>query len=295
MHAKAVFFRGFGRIPVWSFMAVVQLRLCFLSCTSSSRCAKICIGLLIWLIAGACSGSSTQSESDGPATHHESDGSSFTVLVFTQTAGFRHESIPAGIRAIKSLGDEQQFRVDSSEDAAVFTDANLARYQVIVFLNTTGDILDLNQQAAFERFIQRGGGFAGIHSATDTEYDWGWYGRLVGAYFDSHPPIQLATVTVVDATHLSTVQLPATWTRNDEWYNFRADPSPHVSVLMQVDEMTYTGGTMGKNHPIAWYHEYDGGRSWYTAMGHTTESYSDPLFLRHVSGGIRWAAGETKE
>ncbi len=246
-------------------------------------------------MACACSGPSTQSESDVPATPPESNMPAFTVLVFTKTAGFRHESIPTGIMAITSLGDEQHFHVDSSEDAAVFTDANLARYRVIIFLNTTGDILDLSQQAAFERFVQRGGGFVGIHSATDTEYDWEWYGRLVGAYFDSHPPIQMATVSVVDATHLSTLQLPTAWTRNDEWYNFRADPSPQVSVLMQVDEMTYTGGTMSKNHPISWCHEYDGGRAWYTAMGHTTESYSDPLFLRHISGGIRWAAGLPKK
>jgi type 1 glutamine amidotransferase len=259
----------------------------------TERCVRACIGL--WLIACASSGSSTQSESAVPVTQPESNVPAFAVLVFTKTAGFRHESIPAGIRAIQSLGDEQHFRVDSSEDAAVFTDATLALYQVIVFLNTTGDILDLNQQAAFERFVQRGGGFVGIHSATDTEYDWEWYGQLVGAYFDNHPPIQMAAVKVVDATHLSTVQLPAVWTRNDEWYNFQADPSPHVSVLMQVDEMTYTGGMMGTNHPISWYHEYDGGRAWYTAMGHTTESYSDPLFLRHVSGGIRWAAGVSKE
>jgi len=285
MHAKAVFFSGLSQILLmWSCAVGVQLRLSCLRRINSSRFARACIGL--WLIAWACSGTSTQSESAMPA---------FTVLVFTKTAGFRHESIPAGIRAIKSLGDEQHFRVDSSEDAAAFTDANLARYQVIVFLNTTGDILDLNQQAAFERFIQRGGGFVGIHSATDTEYDWEWYGRLVGAYFDSHPSIQTATVKVVDATHLSTVQLPDTWSRNDEWYNFRADPSPHVRVLVQVDEMTYTGGTMGKNHPISWYHEYDGGRGWYTAMGHTTESYSEPFFLRHVSGGLRWAASIPKE
>ena len=293
MHARAVSFTDLGRIPVWSFAVVVQFRLYLLRRTNPLRFTRACLGL--WLMACACSGPSTQSESDVPVTQSESDGSAFTVLVFTKTAGFRHESIPAGIRAVESLGDEQHFRVDSSEDAAIFTDASLARYQVIVFLNTTGDILDLNQQAAFERFVQRGGGFAGIHSATDTEYDWGWYGQLVGAYFDNHPPIEMATVNVVDTTHLSTAQLPAAWSRNDEWYNFRIDPSPHVSVLMQVDETTYTGGTMGKNHPISWYHEYDGGRAWYTAMGHTTESYSDPLFLRHLSGGIRWAAGIPKE
>lgn len=278
---------------MWSSAVVVQLRLSFLRRTNSARLARACIGL--WLMACACSGPSSQSASDVPATQSASDGSAFAVLVFTKTAGFRHESIPAGIRAIELLGDAQHFRVDSSEDAAVFTDANLARYQVIVFLNTTGDILDRNQQAAFERFVQRGGGFAGIHSATDTEYDWEWYGGLVGAYFDNHPPIQIATVNVVDATHLSTSQLPSVWSRSDEWYNFRADPSPHVRVLMQLDEMTYTGGTMGKNHPISWYHEYDGGRAWYTAMGHTTESYNDALFLHHISGGIRWAAGVPKE
>ncbi len=149
MHAKAVFFTGLGRIPVWSFAVVVQLRLSCLKCTNSSGFARACIGLLIWLLACACSGPSSQSESDVPANRSESDKPVFTVLVFTKTAEFRHESIPAGVRAIQSLGDEQHFRVDSSEDTAVFTDANLARYQVIVFLNTTGDILDLNQQAAF--------------------------------------------------------------------------------------------------------------------------------------------------
>src|SRR5262249_8050872 len=153
-----------------------------------------------------------------------------------------HESIPAGIAALMSLGDQYHFHVDTSEDAAVFTDANLARYQVIVFLNTTGDILDPAQQAVCERFVQHGGGFVGIRSAADTEYDWVWYGGLLGTYFDSHPSIQTATLKVLDSTHASTRQLPATWSRSDEWYNLRGPLPADVRVLITVDETTYTGG-----------------------------------------------------
>ena len=217
--------------------------------------------------------------------------SQFSILVFSKTAGFRHTSIAAGIAALTDLGQTYGFLVDAIEDATVFTDDQLAAYRVVVFLNTTGDILNADQQAAFERFIQGGGGFVGIHSATDTEYDWPWYGQLVGAYFANHPAIQTATVQVLDRTHLSTLQLPERWTRADEWYNFQASPTPTVTVLAEVDESTYTGGTMGTHHPIVWFHEYDGGRAWYTAMGHTGESYTDPLFRAHLLGGILWAAG----
>jgi type 1 glutamine amidotransferase len=224
-----------------------------------------------------------------------SSTSRFTVLVFTKTTGFRHESIPGGINALKALGAQYHFQVDTSEDATVFTPENVARYRVVIFLNTTGDILDPGQQAVFERFIQHGGGFVGIHSATDTEYEWPWYGQLVGAYFASHPALQTATVKVLDASHASTKPLPAIWTRHDEWYNFRTAPDPTVHVLLAIDETTYTGGSMGEYHPISWYHRYDGGRAWYTAMGHTTESYHEPLFVQHVLGGILWAAGTTTD
>jgi len=215
----------------------------------------------------------------------------FTVLVFSKTAVFRHKSIPAEIAAIKALGRQHNFRVEASEDATIFTDTRLAKYQAVVFLNTTGDILNAAQEAAFRRFIQKEKGFVGIHSATDTEYNWPWYGQLVGTYFKNHPPTQRATINFINSTHLSTKNLPNRWTRIDEWYNFRNDPSPNVTVLAKVDESTYSGGTMGRNHPISWYHRYDGGRAWYTGMGHTSESYSEPLFLEHILGGIRWAAG----
>jgi type 1 glutamine amidotransferase len=173
----------------------------------------------------------------------------------------------------------------------VFTDEHLARYRVVIILNTTGDILTPDQQAAFERFIQRGGGFVGIHAATDTETEWPWYGRLVGTYFAHHPDIQQAALRVVDPTHVSTRHLPTTWTRTDEWYSFREHPGPHVAVLITIDETTYEGGRMGAHHPISWYHQYDGGRAWYTAMGHTEASYAEPWLQSHIVGGILWAAG----
>jgi cytochrome c len=215
----------------------------------------------------------------------------FTVLVFSKTTAFRHDSIPQGIAAIEQLGTEHGFAVDSTEDAAQLSDANLARYKAVIFLNTTGDILDANQKGAFERYVRSGGGFVGVHSASDTEYRWPWYGRLVGTWFASHPQIQRATVHVTAPDYPSMKDLPAAWERTDEWYNFRSNPRGAVQVLATLDETTYSGGAMGADHPITWCQEVDGGRSWYTAMGHTKESYAEPLFRLHLLGGIESAAG----
>jgi cytochrome c len=214
----------------------------------------------------------------------------FAVLLFSKTVEFRHASIPAGIAAIQAMGEDHGFRVDATEDAAAFASENLARYRAVVFFNTTGNVLDDAQQAAFERYIRSGRGFVGIHSATDTEYDWPWYGTLVGAYFRKHPAIQPATL-VVDRSHVSTAHLPVRWQRIDEWYNFRQELEPDITILIRIDEGSYRGGTMGTNHPITWYHEFDGGRAWYTAIGHKPEAYAEPLFMEHLLGGIRWAAG----
>lgn len=217
----------------------------------------------------------------------------FRALVFTKTAGYRHDSIPTAIAAVEQLGAANGFSVDSTEDASSFTDANLSRYAVVVFLLTTGDVLDAGQQRAFTSYIEAGGGFVGVHSAADTEHDWPWYGSLVGAFFASHPAVQHATVDVVDRHTPSTVHLSAAWSRTDEWYNFSADPSQAVTVLAKLDESTYAAGdgAMGASHPIAWQHGFDGGRSWYTGGGHTIGSYSEPLFLGQLLGGILWAAG----
>lgn len=213
------------------------------------------------------------------------------VLVFSRTAGYRHESIPSGTAAVRALGAKHGFAVDATEDAARFTDAGLRAFRVIVFLNTTGDVLDAAQQAAMERWLKAGGGFVGVHSAADTEYDWPWYGRLVGGWFRSHPAIAQASVNVVDRGHVSTRCLPARWTRTDEWYDYRARPAADVTVLATLDETTYEGATMGAPHPIAWYHPFDGGRAWYTGGGHTIESWTEAPYLSHVAGGILWAAG----
>ncbi len=228
------------------------------------------------------------------STHATYKSSARRLLVFSKTTGFRHASIKDGKTAIQQLAVQNNFRVDFSEDSNVFTDANLAQYNAVIFLMTTGTILDDNQKAAFERYIRAGGGYVGVHSASDTEYGWSWYGGLVGAYFDrihGHSKITQATVHVIDRTHPSTTMLPAVWIRTDEWYNFATNPRGKVHVLMTVDEKTYKGGSMGADHPIAWYHEYDGGRAWYTAMGHTSQSYYEPLFLDHLWGGIMYAAG----
>ncbi|KAA0216325.1 MAG: ThuA domain-containing protein [Leptolyngbya sp. PLA3] len=214
------------------------------------------------------------------------------VLVFSKTAGFRHSSIPDGVKSIQAMGRTHGFDVHATEDAAYFNDAMLPNYDAVIFLSTTGDVLDGEQQDAFERYIQSGGGYVGVHAASDTEYEWPWYGKLVGAYFLGHPAIQDATIRVLDREHISTNMLPGEWPRRDEWYNFRAKPG-HVHVLADLDETTYQGGTMNNDHPIAWCHEFDGGRGFYTAGGHTEESFAEDLFLRHLAGGIYWASGRT--
>ena len=214
-----------------------------------------------------------------------------SLLVFTRTTGFRHDSIPDGIAAIRRIAGESGLSVDATEDPSVFRDENLGSYRAVVFLLTTGDVLDPEQQAAFERWVRAGSGFVGVHSASDTEYDWPFYGELVGAYFAGHPAVQPAVVHVEDRTHPATAALPVVWPRTDEWYDFRANPRASVHVLATVDETTYEGGSMGPDHPIAWCREVAGARAFYTAGGHTRESYTEPLFAAHLSGGIRWAAG----
>ncbi len=215
------------------------------------------------------------------------------ILVFSKTAGFRHGSIEAGIAAIQKLGAENKFKVTATEDANYFIEDSLKNYSSVVFLNTTQDVLNDVQQADFERYIQAGGGFVGIHAATDTEYDWPWYNKLVGAVFDGHPAVQEAQLQIMDTNHPSVQELDRLWTKSDEWYNFR-NINPDINVLVNLDEKSYKGGTNGENHPISWYHEYDGGRAFYTEMGHTDETFENPKFLMHLLGGIRYAMADGK-
>ncbi len=259
------------------------------------------------------------------------------LLVFTKTAGYRHASIEAGVAAIQQLGQAEGFTVETTEDSTLITEENLRQYAAVLFLNTSGDVLNNWQQADFQRYIEAGGGFVGIHGAAATEYDWKWYGKLVGAFFDEHPEIQQATVNVVNSDHPATKGLATTWPRTDEWYNFKPVPpndkvyitgakgnythssidsseaainvpmnarwifdskkpflSEQVKVLLTLDENTFKGGKHGASHPIAWCQEYEGGRSFYTGLGHTEESFSEENFLKHLTGGIKWAIGKGK-
>ncbi len=216
-----------------------------------------------------------------------------SILVFSKTEGFRHESIEAGIAALQKMAQEKGFEAAFTEDAAQFTTGNLRQYHAVVFLNTTGDVLNAEQQDAFERYIQAGGGYVGVHAATDTEYDWPWYGRLAGAYFLDHPNdpnVRTATMVVQMKDHWATRGMPDTFEKTDEFYNFK-NISPAINVVLTIDESTYEGGRNGDNHPMSWYQEYDGGRAFYTAMGHTSETFSEPIFLDHLWAGIHYAAG----
>ena len=213
------------------------------------------------------------------------------VLIYSKTNGYRHESILAGINAIKKLGTENNFLVDATEDSLDINTEKLSRYQSVIFLNTTGKVLGEKQELALQKFMKKGGSFVGVHAATDCESNWPWYVEMIGASFESHPNQQIAKLVVVDNKHLSTQYLPAIWERKDEWYNFK-NINPEINVLIKIDESSYTGGKNNNNHPMAWYHNFGGGRVFYTALGHTVESYNEPLFLQHLLGGIKYAMGK---
>jgi len=256
--------------------------------------------MLLSLILAACQSSTATSTVDCLTALTRTGATAIPVacrkrlLVFSKTAAYRHASIPAGKIALQDLAAQHGFAIDFSEDSNVFTTSNLAHYDAVIFLMTTGEIFDTSQEAAFRQYIESGGGFVGIHSASDTMYSWPWYGGLVGSFnnvFNKHSSIQPAVLHVEDPNTPSTAMLPSFWRRTDEWYNFANNPRHAVHVLLTVDERTYTGGIMGPDHPISWYQAYDGGRSWYTAMGHTVETYSEPLFRAYLWGGILYAVG----
>lgn len=241
----------------------------------------------------------------GAASETDAKVTPSAVLVFSKTAGFRHDSIPEGIAAIRAIAASNEgtmcpLTVTASEDAAVFNEKDLGGYRAVIFLSTTGDILNDEQQRAFEAWYRKGGAYVGIHAAADTEHTWPWYGLLVGAWFKTHPPTQKAVVVVEDRTHQSTSMLPERWERVDEWYVYKENPRTKkeapVHVLAAMDEKSYdTGGHPMGDHPIAWCHEFEGGRAWYTGGGHTKESFSEPLFREHIRQGIAWTLKRTTE
>lgn len=223
----------------------------------------------------------------------------FKALIVTTTNGWHHESLHYGVVALEEMAKKNFFDAVLFQDPNSFTDSFLKQFQVVIFLNTTGDILNPQQQKVMERFIQSGKGFVGIHSASDTEYDWDWYTKLVGRMFYIHPTIQTAKLQVIDSTFpgLQGFEHGKLWT--EEWYQFSEEKVNGLHYVLSVDEKTYNpkadwgtkkGSGMGSFHPISWFHVYDGGRSFYTALGHMPTDFSNEAFLNHLYAGIFWAA-----
>ncbi|MEE2888878.1 MAG: ThuA domain-containing protein [Planctomycetota bacterium] len=233
-------------------------------------------------------------ESDGVSTLAAGESTTLkgltSILVYSRTTGFRHGSIGEGKKALKKLADKNGFNIEITEDPTAFSAEKLRQHEVVVFLNTTQDVLDATQESVFEDWIRSGGGYVGIHSASDTEYKWTFYGHMMGAYFSGHPRVQQATIEVKNRKHPATAHLPEKWVRTDEWYNFKEFPQ-HVDVLAYLDTDSYQGSSMKGKHPAAWCHSVDLGRAFYTVGGHTNESFSEPAFIQHLYGAIWWAAG----
>ncbi len=225
------------------------------------------------------------------------------ILVYTKNGeGYVHENIPYSVEAIKKLGKQQGFSVEASADPAIFTDENLSKYDVLVFSNTNNETIDTEaQKQAFQRYIRRGGGFVGIHSACGSERDWPYFWQVLGGKFQRHAPRQDFTVEVIDKNHPSTSSLPEPWKIKDDECYYLNHLNPDIHVLLAADMTTvedekkgeYPGDIFGDRFPLAWYHQFEGGRQWYTALGHRPEHYSDPQFMQHILGGIQWAAGDS--
>lgn len=215
------------------------------------------------------------------------------VLVFSRTTGYRHESVEAGVGCISQLGREHGFHVDATEDPSQFNDESLSAYDVVVWMQVSGTVLDEEQRKAYARFTAAGGGFVGIHAASDAERDWALYDQLVGARFESHPPGvsggELRRSAVEDA---STAALPEPWRWVDEWYRFDSDPRIGSEVLLTVETpaLAPEGGNV-EPHPVTWRRKIGSAAAWYTALGHLPEAYADNHFREHLLGGLQTATG----
>ena len=213
----------------------------------------------------------------------------YSVLVITETKGWVHDSIESGLKLIQNIGNKNNFNVYHSDNSNVITYRNLKEIKTIIFLNTTEEILTDVEQKVMESFIKSGKGFVGVHAAADTEYNWQWYGKLVGAYYRNHPEVMNGKILTIN--HKITNHLDSEWEIEDEWYNFDY-VNYDINILLHLDEDSYIGGEHPDYHPITWYHEYDGGRSFYTGLGHTKEVYYDERFIKLLEKGILYASYE---
>ena len=229
------------------------------------------------------------------------------ILIFSKTNGFRDDAaIKAATLALIDICKRRGWSSVVTDNAAVFNVEQLRRFKAIVWNNTSGDVLTADQRAAFKAYMEKGGGFVGIHGAGgDPKYRWRWYvDTLIGAQFIGHPmgpQLQQATLHIEDATNPATRELGDTWVRTDEWYAFADDPrGKGMHVLATVDENTYSPVMsllfihkdlrMG-DHPIIWLHCIGTGRAFYSALGHAASTYSEPKHLKLLEGAMAWATG----
>jgi len=248
--------------------------------------------LICTILFFSCSSNTVENNSDTKT--EKAVEATKSILIFSKTNGYRHESIETGQATLNAIAAKNNWQTELSEDSTAFNKENLSKFAAVIFLSTTGDVLGSQEEKAFENYINEGGAFLGIHAAADTEYDWPFYNQLVGAYFESHPNdpnVREATVVCKDKTHSCTSHLPEKWVRSDEWYNYKSIQS-NLKILLELDEASYEGGTNGDFHPIAWYHDQGKGRAIYTGGGHTSESFGEELFIQHLEGAMKYAIGK---
>lgn len=251
------------------------------------KLSKLLAGLIMLLVLAACSPSQTNQR--------------MNIAVITKTEGFRHKNIPVATEALQELAAQNNWQLHHTEDASYFTENNLDTLDLIIFLQTTGNIFADEQKQAIEQFVEKGGGLLTIHAGTVTENNWDWYIENLGAVFIGHPPVQEAKLIIEDRNHPATSFFPdSVWVIEDEWYSFDRNPRSQVNVLISIDESSYDvdnnkpGGVsyrMG-DHPMVWYKYVGQGRIFQTALGHPDKLYDNPLFMKHIKGAVVWTAGE---
>ncbi|RPD38383.1 ThuA domain-containing protein [Chitinophaga barathri] len=226
------------------------------------------------------------------------------VLVYTKNGkGFVHDNIPSAVAAFQKMGTDHGFAVDVSEDPAVFNDANLGKYDALIFTSTNNDVFDTDaQKVSFMRYIQSGGGFMGVHSAIGTERKWTWFKMMIGGTFSWHAKYQKFTLQVIDPKHPSMTNVPKVWERPDECY-FSKEMYPGIKTLIAHDVsslkdvndtvLTKNQGSFGNNYPAVWYQDFDGGHIWFTSLGHNKLDYAEPVFVNHLYEGLRWVVSQS--
>lgn len=244
------------------------------------------------------------SQSSASSASAPIDTKGMHALIYTKNGeGFVHDNIESSIKGLEKLLREKGMTFDTSEDPSLFTTDNLKKYDVLIFSSTNNETFDNDRQrSAFQKYIQKGGGFVGIHSASGSERNWPWFWAMLGGKFYRHPPFQSFNIVKIDPDHSSATAVPDYWEREDECYYLK-ELNPDIHIILAADLMSiddpkmeeYPSNTFGKYFPVTWCHSFDGGHQWYTSLGHAPEHYEDPVFMDHIWGGIEWVLRKRTE